>query len=62
MKASVLSACFPGRGQNISQGFVEVKTNQSHFTEHQRCVPGTAYQADTVFTLQVRRWRVRELA
>lgn len=21
MKASVLSACFPGRGQNISQGF-----------------------------------------
>ena len=40
---------------------VEVKTNQSHLTEHQRCVPGTAYQADTVFTLQVRRWRVREL-
>ena len=40
---------------------VEVKTSQSHLTEHQRCFPGTAYQADTVFILQVRRWRVREL-
>ena len=51
---------------------VEVNANRSYLLEHQRCVPGTAYtyfhqihqpcEADTVFTLQVRRRRVRELA
>ena len=57
----------------VNEGIhVEVNANRSHLLEHQRCVPGAAYtyfhqihqpcEADTVFTLQVRRWRVRELA